>query len=235
MLKTRFPFLYRSTSLDTKTLTMASNHNFQSCLSIHHLAPRHIFQFSIFAAGFSFTFGNFANYCVILLNVPLNDRNKKKRTCLRFPGNHWRLEVPLSHWFTVSGGNIIFAWHELFATFFKLKSCIWFWEEYNHFERIYRIKKFDRFCQISVKHSRNNDKQKCVGKFWYLASIYMGDRHRQKYRYNKWFVINRNGLIVFWRTIYLISRDLFKIKMDKSPLVKWNIQTRNGLYNSETV
>ena len=97
MLKARFPFLYGSTSLDTKTLTMASNHNFQSCLSIHHLAPRHIFQFSIFAAGFSFTFGNFANYCVVLLNVPLNDRNKKKERVCDFPGiiDAWRSRYPI--------------------------------------------------------------------------------------------------------------------------------------------
>ena len=54
------------------------------------------------------------------------------------------------------------------------------------------------------------------------------------YRQSKWFVIKRNGLIVFWRTVYLISRDLFKVQMDKSPLVKWNIQTKNVFYNSET-
>ena len=62
----------------------------------------------------------------------------------------------------------------------------------------------------------------------------MGGRHRQKHMHNKWFVINRNGLIIFWRTVYLISRDLFKIQMDKSPLVKLIIQTKNDLYNSET-
>ena len=38
MLQTRFPFLYASTSLDTKTLKIASNCNFESCLSIHCLA-----------------------------------------------------------------------------------------------------------------------------------------------------------------------------------------------------
>ena len=125
MLKTRFPFLYRSTSLDTKTLTMASNHNFQSCLSIYHLAPRHIFQFSIFAAGFSFTFGNFANYCVILLNVPLNDRNKKKKNVSAIsresltPGGP---AIPLVYGFRRRHNLRI--WHELFATFFKLKSRI---------------------------------------------------------------------------------------------------------------
>ena len=58
-----------------------------------------------------------------------------------------------------------------------------------------------------------------------------------KYRHSKWFVINRNGLIVFWRTVFL-SREITKskkVQMDKSPLVKWNIQTKNAFYNSETV
>ena len=63
--------------------------------------------------------------------------------------------------------------------------------------------------------------------------LFMGGRYRQKYRHIKWFVINRNGLIVFWGTVYLISRDLFKIHMAKSPLVKRNFQTKDGLYNSE--
>ena len=45
----------------------------------------------------------------------------------------------------------------------------------------------------------------------------MGGRHRQKHRHSKWFVINRNGLIFFWRTVYLIIRDLFKIQIEKSP------------------
>ena len=48
----------------------------------------------------------------------------------------------------------------------------------------------------------------------------MGGRYRHKYRHIKWFVINRNGLIVFWGTVYLILRDLFKIQIDKSPWVK---------------
>ena len=46
---------------------------------------------SIFAAGFSSAFGNFAHYCVVLLNAPLGDRNNNnnnKSTCLQwfFPG-----------------------------------------------------------------------------------------------------------------------------------------------------
>ena len=37
---------------------------------------------------------------------------------------------------------------------------------------------------------------------------------------NKGFIINRNSVILFWRKVYLVSRDLLKIQMDKSPLVK---------------
>ena len=54
----------------TKILTIyiSSNRNFESCMTIRCLAPQHIFWFSIFAVGFSFAFGNFANYCIVLLN-----------------------------------------------------------------------------------------------------------------------------------------------------------------------
>ena len=66
--KTRFPFLYASTSLDR---------NFDSCLSIRCLAPQQIlrFFFFIFGAGVAFAFGNCAHYCVVLLNAPLSDRD----------------------------------------------------------------------------------------------------------------------------------------------------------------
>ena len=39
MLKTRFLFLCASISLDTKTLTIASNRNFESCTSIRCFSP----------------------------------------------------------------------------------------------------------------------------------------------------------------------------------------------------
>ena len=82
MLKTRFPFIYASISRDTKTLTIAS---------IRCLASQQIFRLSIFSAGFFFAFGNFARYCVVLLNTPLSDRDKKKKKSfchgLLFPRN----------------------------------------------------------------------------------------------------------------------------------------------------
>ena len=50
-------------------------------MMICYLASWHIFRFffSIFSVSFSFAFGNFAYYCVVLLNAPPNDRDKKKR------------------------------------------------------------------------------------------------------------------------------------------------------------
>ena len=101
MLKTKFPFLYGSTSLDTKALTIASNRNFESCLSIRCLAPQHIFRFFQFGAGISFASGNFkfALYCVVLLNAPLSDRDQKKKKKnvsaihVTFPGKSWSIVI----------------------------------------------------------------------------------------------------------------------------------------------
>ena len=152
MLKRRFAFLYASTSLHKKTLTVASNRNFESFLPIRCVAPQRILQF--FAAGFAFAFafGNSARYCVVLLNAPLSDREKKKAVCngFVFPGN---LD-PLS---LTPGSPIVLlvcefrrrdnllAWRELFANLYELESRIGFWKEYNHFERIYWVHRFDRF------------------------------------------------------------------------------------------
>ena len=66
-------FLYASTSLNKKTLTIASNRNFESRLSIRCLVPQHICRFFIFA--------NFAHYCVVLLNALLSDRDRQKGVC----------------------------------------------------------------------------------------------------------------------------------------------------------
>ena len=110
MLKTRFPFIYASISRDTKTLTIAS---------IRCLASQQIFRLSIFSAGFFFAFGNFARYCVVLLNAPPSDRDKKKKkvsVMVYFSREiliqrQRRQEVPSSHW---RRDNLL-AWRELFA------------------------------------------------------------------------------------------------------------------------
>ena len=110
MLKARFPFLYAS--VDTKTLTtagspsMASNRNLKAVCIFVVLLLSTFSNFSIFAAGFSFAFGNFAHYCFILLNAPLtvSAMGYFSRKILIY--RHWRQEVPLSHWFWVSRGEI---------------------------------------------------------------------------------------------------------------------------------
>ena len=147
MLKTRFPFIYASISRDTKTLTIAS---------IRCLASQQIFRLSIFSAGFFFAFGNFARYCVVLLNTPLSDRDKKKKKFLSW------FTLPAKSWSSVSdarrshhpiGGEII-SWRgaSCLRTFTnELKSRVWFWDEYIRFERIYRVYRFDRFSSNFAK------------------------------------------------------------------------------------
>ena len=72
MLKTRFPFLSASTSLDITTLTLYSNHNFESCMSIRCFAPQHILQFFHFCRGF---FLRLWELCSSLCRPPLSDRD----------------------------------------------------------------------------------------------------------------------------------------------------------------
>ena len=105
--------------------------------------------FSIFAVGFAFACGNFAHYCVVLLNAPPNDRKRKRGvwnqepityvlvmgSCcngLLFPGN---LD-PSS--LTPGGPVVSLVWGEIIC-WLGASRHIWFEEEYNHFERIYRV------------------------------------------------------------------------------------------------
>ena len=86
--------------------------------------------FSIFAAGFSFAFGNFTHYCVFLLNAPLGDLGEKKDTCLQwvtFPRKSRSivdLRGPVA--LLVRGfrrRDNLLAWHE-FANLYELTSRI---------------------------------------------------------------------------------------------------------------
>ena len=80
MLKLRFLFLMQELALYIqKQLTIASNRNFESRLSIRCPAPQHILRSFHFCCYFSFALRNFARYCVILLNALLSDRDKKKK------------------------------------------------------------------------------------------------------------------------------------------------------------
>ena len=84
MLKISFPFLYASTSPDTNTFTIASDHNFETVCQFVVLLLSTFCGFSIFATGFAFGFGNFAQYCVVLF------------TCLQwvtFPKKSWPIII----------------------------------------------------------------------------------------------------------------------------------------------
>ena len=155
MLKTGFPFLYASTSLDAKTFvykTLASDRNFESCMSIRCLPPQHILQFFHFCRGCFLCIGNFSHHCVVLLNAPLNDWDKKKKNLSAMGFFSRKILVPL----VKLGGPVVLlvcgsrrrdllAWGKLFANPYELKSRIWVWEGYNHFERFYRVCRLDRF------------------------------------------------------------------------------------------
>ena len=65
-------------ALIQKTSTSASNRDFKAVCRFVVLLLSSFCGYSIFAAGFSFAFGNFARYCNVLLNAPLSDRDKKK-------------------------------------------------------------------------------------------------------------------------------------------------------------
>ena len=151
MLKTKSPFLSASTSRDTKTLTLASSRNFESCMSIRCFPPQHILQFFLFCRGF---FLRLWELCPSLCRPPLSDRDKKKKKkCLQrvsFPGKSWSIVSD-----TKRRRNNLLAWGKLFANPYELNSRIWVWEEYNHvhFERICKVCRFDRFLSNFAKTS----------------------------------------------------------------------------------
>ena len=87
MLKTRFPFLYASTSLDAKTFvykTLASDRNFESCMSIRCLAPQHILQFFHFCRGCFLALATLLIIVSSSLTLHLAIEIKKKKTCLQW-------------------------------------------------------------------------------------------------------------------------------------------------------
>ena len=138
MFKTRFPFPYAITSLDTKTLTIASNRNFESCTLSCSSARSPVFF--IFAVVFLCLW----QLCSLLCRPPqrsLSDRDIKKGVSngLLFSGNldpsslTPRGPVLLLVWGFKRRRDNLLAWRELFANLYELKSCIRFWEEYNHF------------------------------------------------------------------------------------------------------
>ena len=173
MIKTRFPFLYASTSLDTRTLTIAWKRNFESCMSIRCLVPQHIFQFFPFLPRvfplplatllITVSSSSILKWAIEIKNI-IRVCNK-----LLFPEN---LDPSL----LTPGGPVVplvcgfrrrdslLAWRELFASLFELKISP-FWRNTTTLSESLGFIYLTDFRQISPKHSKNNDKRKCVGKF----------------------------------------------------------------------
>ena len=145
-------------SLDTKTFTITSNRNFESCMSVRYLAPQHIFRFFPFLARV-FPLPLATSPIIVSSSSTLHWAIEiKKGVCngLLFPAN---LD-PSS--LTPGGPVVLLVWgfrrrdnllgrRELFGNLYELKSRIRFWEDYNNAERIFRMCRFDRFSSNFAK------------------------------------------------------------------------------------
>ena len=128
-------------------------------------------NFSIFAAGFSFAFGNFAHYCVVLLIAPLI-----MSAMSYFSRESWFIviaAVPFILSFkrrdNLTGVARVVCeplWAKI--SYLILGGIQPLWPIFIVFIDL------SDFRQTSPKHSRNNDKRKCVGKFWYLKYLSCG-------------------------------------------------------------
>ena len=160
MLKMRFPFLGASTSLDTKTFTIASNSNFESCPSI------------LSVDSLSCTSAHFAFFPFLPQVLPLPSATLliifsssstfhwaieiKKKKCLQwvtFPGKSWSIVIDARRSRCPNGLRFQFGRNTTTLS-----------------EFIGYIDSAD-LGQISPKHSRNNDKREGVGKFWYMKYL----------------------------------------------------------------
>ena len=109
-------------------------------------------SFSIFVAGVFFALATLLIIVSSSLTLHLAIEIKKK-TCLHwisFPGKSWskvsdtrESRCPIGLRF--QRRDNLLAWGKLFASPYELKSRIWVWEEYNQFERCYRVCRLDRF------------------------------------------------------------------------------------------
>ena len=124
-MKTRFPFLYASTSLDR---------NFDSCLSIRCLAPQQILRFffsflpQVLPLPSATVLIIASSSSMLHLAIEIKKKKKKKKEGvadgLRFLGN---LYILLYHCFAVSGGEII-SWRDAscLRTFMSLNLAFYF-------------------------------------------------------------------------------------------------------------
>ena len=89
--------------------------------------------------------------------------------------HHWLEEVQLSHWFAVSGGEIV-SWSgaSCLQTFMSLSLTFDFGKNTNTLSKFVGYIDLTNFHQVLPKHSRNNEKWKCVGKFWFFTYLFLG-------------------------------------------------------------
>ena len=109
-------------------------------------------SFSIFVAGVFFALATLLIIVSSSLTLHLAIEIKKKRVCIGFlfPGNLGRKSVTLGNPVVLLAcgsrrRDNLLAWGKLFASPYELKSRTWVWEEYNQFERCYRVCRLDRF------------------------------------------------------------------------------------------
>ena len=163
MLKTRFPFLYASPIPDAKTFvykTFASNLNFEAVCRFFVLLLSTFAVFPFLSRVFSLPLAtlliNFSSSLTLHLAIEI-----KKRVCngFLFPGNLGAQSVTLRSPVVLlvcgsRGRDNLLAWGKLFANPYELKSHTRVWEEYNHFERFYRVCRLDRFFSNFAKTSQ---------------------------------------------------------------------------------
>ena len=89
--------------------------------------------------------------------------------------HHWLEEVQLSHWFAVSGGKIV-SWSgaSCLQTFMSSSLTFDFEKNTNTLSKFVGYIDLTNFHQVLPKHSRNNEKWKCVRKFWFFTYLSLG-------------------------------------------------------------
>ena len=178
MLKMRFPFPGASTSLDTKTFTIASNSNFESCPSILSVD-------SLSCSSAHFAFFPFLPQVLPLPSATLltilspsstfHWAIEIKKMCLQwvtFPGKSWSIVIDARRSRCPNGLRFQEAWRaSCLRTFMRLKLAFELGRNTTTLSEFIGYVDSADFRQISPKHSRNNDKRKGVGKFWYFKYL----------------------------------------------------------------
>ena len=151
MLKMRFPFLYASTSLvQSKKLYVDSSSCSSAHFAIFPFLPR-VFSLPLVTLLIIVSSSS-------TLHGAIEIKKKRVRKGFLFSGNLDPSSLTL-------GGPVVLlvcgfrrwdnllTWRELFANLYELKSRVWFWVKYSHFECIYKVYRLDRFSSNFAKTS----------------------------------------------------------------------------------